>query len=182
MQKKSEKDLEKIEKENSKAVGFTSNKELTILLDDESDDDNSIDSNIQITKPKPKLDKISRHGLHRLKKPRSEKQIEQFKKACEIREQKRQERKSKKEEDKEQQKIMLKQKEDEIKERIKKEMEEKIVKKAISIKKKQIKKEVVLDEISDDDTPIEQIKKMRINKKECPPPKIEIPKPKYYFV
>lgn len=40
----------------------------------------------------------------------------------------------------------------------KKALEEKVVKKAISIKKKQIKKQSALDEISDDDTPIEKIK------------------------
>jgi chromosome segregation ATPase len=39
----------------------------------------------------------------------------------------------------------------------KRHVEEKIVQKALSIKKKQIKKEQVLDEISDDDTPIEEV-------------------------
>ena len=42
----------------------------------------------------------------------------------------------------------------------KKALEEKVVKKAISIKKKQIKKQLALDEISDDDTPIEKIKEV----------------------
>ena len=37
-------------------------------------------------------------------------------------------------------------------------LEEKVVAKAISIKKKQIKKQSALDEISDDDTPIEVVK------------------------
>ena len=35
-------------------------------------------------------------------------------------------------------------------------LEDKVVKKAISIKKKQIKKEATLDEISDDETPIQK--------------------------
>jgi hypothetical protein len=39
-------------------------------------------------------------------------------------------------------------------------LEEKVVKKAISIKKKQIKKQSALDEISDDDTPIEKVKEI----------------------
>jgi hypothetical protein len=39
-------------------------------------------------------------------------------------------------------------------------LEEKVVKKAISIKKKQIKKQSALDEISDDDTPIEKVKEV----------------------
>ena len=42
----------------------------------------------------------------------------------------------------------------------KKALEEKVVKKAISIKKKQIKKQSALDEISDDDTPIEKVKEV----------------------
>ena len=37
-------------------------------------------------------------------------------------------------------------------------MEDKIVKKAISIKKKQILKQKVLDEISDEETPVEEVK------------------------
>ena len=45
------------------------------------------------------------------------------------------------------------------------ELEKKVVKKAISIKKRQIKKQAVLDEISDDDTPIETIRRVR---KEAP--------------
>jgi len=40
----------------------------------------------------------------------------------------------------------------------KKALEEKVVKKAISIKKKQIKKQSALGEISDDDEPIEKVK------------------------
>jgi hypothetical protein len=39
-------------------------------------------------------------------------------------------------------------------------IEAKIVKKAISIKKKEIKKQAALDEISDDDTPIQKIKEI----------------------
>jgi hypothetical protein len=37
-------------------------------------------------------------------------------------------------------------------------LEEKLVKKAIAIKKKQIKKQAILDDISDDETPIEKVK------------------------
>jgi hypothetical protein len=42
----------------------------------------------------------------------------------------------------------------------KKEIEEKIVKKAVAIKKREIKQKAILEEISDDDTPIEEIKKI----------------------
>ena len=58
-------------------------------------------------------------------------------------------------------------------------LEAKIVKKAISIKKKQIKKEAALDEISDDDTPIQKIKQIA---SKIP---IQLPieqKPKYLYV
>lgn len=83
----------------------------------------------------------------------------------------------------------------------KKILEDKIVKKAISIKKKQIKKSTMLDDISDDDTPIEEIKTVMKSKpipkqvvtqvppapKAQPPPPpapkaIEIKKPTFYFV
>lgn len=57
-------------------------------------------------------------------------------------------------------------------------LEEKVVKKAISIKKKQIKKQSALDEISDDDTPIEKVKAIAI-KKIAP---IEKPKPAFNFL
>jgi hypothetical protein len=62
----------------------------------------------------------------------------------------------------------------------KKEIEEKIVQKAISIKKKQIKKEEILDEISDDDTPLEKIKsiikKKPVISKTISIPNIDVPK------
>jgi hypothetical protein len=50
----------------------------------------------------------------------------------------------------------------------KRQLEEKVVNKAISIKKKQLKQEIALDEISDDDTPIEEIKQKVIAKKQAP--------------
>ena len=53
--------------------------------------------------------------------------------------------------------------EDEVQRRLneyKLDVEDKIVKKAISIKKKQIKKEAILDEISDDEDPQESNKRM----------------------
>ena len=56
-------------------------------------------------------------------------------------------------------------------------LEQKIVKKAISIKKKQIKKEAALDEISDDETPIQKIKQIAKRM----PPQVE-QQPKYLYV
>ena len=59
-------------------------------------------------------------------------------------------------------------------------MQDKVVKKAISIKKKQIKKEALLDEISDDETPIQKIKEIA-KKKNHPAPQPE-PANKFIFV
>jgi hypothetical protein len=70
----------------------------------------------------------------------------------------------------------------------KKEIEEKIVKKAIAIKKKQIKAKAILEEISDDDdTPIEEVKKIatKIAVKKAVPVEPEPPKnifQKYKFI
>ena len=69
----------------------------------------------------------------------------------------------------------------------KKQIEEKIVKKAVAIKKKEIKKRAVLDEISDDDTPIEEVKKIakKIPQKTTQPVEPEKPKTifeKYRFI
>jgi len=60
---------------------------------------------------------------------------------------------------------------------LKKELEEKIVQKAIAIKKKQIKKKAVLDIVSDDETPIEEVKKLAMKVK---PAVMELP-PKTIF-
>lgn len=63
-------------------------------------------------------------------------------------------------------------------------LEERIIKKAVSIKKKQIKKQAVLEEISDDDTPMEKIKELA-NKKQIqrlPATEAVNTKPKYVFV
>ena len=79
------------------------------------------------------------------KRERTQKQIEAFNRCIQMKKEK------------------AKQRADEAKrlaEYDKKALEEKVVKKAISIKKKQIKKQLALDEISDDDTPIEKIKEV----------------------
>ena len=96
----------------------------------------------------------------------TEKQLEGMKKGREILQQKHKEKKEKK---------LLEEEEN------KKLLESKIINKAISIKKKQIKKQIALDEISDDDTPIEEIKQKIITKKPVDLPQ-EKPKPKYIFV
>ena len=60
----------------------------------------------------------------------------------------------------------------------KKGLEEKVIRKAVSIKKKEIKRQAILDDISDDDTPMEKIKEIA-TKKNYPPAE---PKSKYIFV
>jgi hypothetical protein len=73
--------------------------------------------------------------------------------------------------------------EDEVQRRLneyKSGVEDKIVKKAISIKKKQIKKEALLEEISDDETPIQKIKE--IAKKKNHPAQQPEPVNKFIFV
>ena len=105
-----------------------------------------------------------------LKRERTAKQIEAFNKAREKMVMNASQRKQSKEE---------------LEIQRKKDLEETIVKKAIAIKKKEIKKKAVLEEISDDETPIEDIEKMKKNfpkrdGNEKPAPVI-VEKPKTFF-
>ena len=61
-------------------------------------------------------------------------------------------------------------------------IEQKIVKKAVSIKKKQIKKEALLEEISDDETPMEKIKEIAKKKNHPAPQQPVNTEPQYIFV
>lgn len=114
------------------------------------------------------------------KKPRTAKQIEAFEKARLTRERNA---------------LARKQMRDEEAIAIRKEVEDKLVKKAIAVKKKQIKQQAVLDEISDDDTPLAEVEKIATRsvaktrlKREvakdfpAPPPTEEPVRPKYYFL
>jgi hypothetical protein len=104
------------------------------------------------------------------KKVMTEKQLEALRKGQETRLLKAQEKR-------EQQK--------QIEEEERRRREDLIVKKALSIKKKQLKKQEILDEISDDETPIEELPKRkpqvpRTEPKQKPQPIQQ--KPKFYFV
>lgn len=66
----------------------------------------------------------------------------------------------------------------EYKKQLAKKTETKIVKKAVGIKKKQIVREEEIDEISEDETPIEVVKEI-IKKRRAPAPKKQLP-PKQY--
>lgn len=113
---------------------------------------NESDNDTPITKPKRQL---------------TEKQLDALKKG-----------QQKRDENREQKKTLQKKIEDEERKRI----EEKLVKKAISIKKKQIKKQAVLDEISDDETPIQKVKELAavVPRSSSAPP--QLPAKKIMFV
>ena len=81
----------------------------------------------------------------KIKKPRSQAQIDAFVKVRAKRDENRVARLKTKEDDAVVQKAQI---------------EEKIVKKAVSIRKKQIVREAVLDDISDEDIPVEIVKKL----------------------
>lgn len=115
------------------------------------------------------------------KKPRTAKQVEAFEKARQTRERNA---------------LARKQSRDEEAIAIRKQVEDKLVRKAIAVKKKQIKQQAVLDDISDDDTPLEEVEKIATRsvtrtklKREVtkdfpapPPPAQEPVTPKYYFL
>ena len=108
----------------------------------------------------------------KVKKPRTQKQIDAFLKVQEKRDANRASRKVEKEEATQIAKSVT---------------EKKIVKKAIALKKKEILKEVILDDMSsDDDVPMEVIKKLQkkyLRKKmEAPVILPEIPKITYKFI
>ena len=109
----------------------------------------------------------------KIKKPRTQKQIEATLKMNDVKKKKAVEHKE----------LQLKQDEEIKKEMNDKaeEIKDKIIKKAIAIKKRQIKKEAVLDEIEDDETPIEEIQKIvkqtRITARNQITPKVKVVTP-----
>jgi len=114
------------------------------------------DKLVEKSEPINAVETIDNTPILKAKKPRTQKQQEAFEKAKAIRDANALKRKEEQ-----------KKKEDEER-RI---AEEKIVKKAIAIKKKQIKKQAVLDEVSDDETPIEKIKEIAMTKADKVPVK-----------
>jgi len=101
------------------------------------------------------------------KRERTEKQLEAFAKAREKMVINLKARKEKEEQD-----AVIK----------KKEIEEKIVKKAVAIKKREIKQKAILDTISDDDTSMEDIKKIASKIKPLEPEKPKTFWEKYKFI
>lgn len=116
-----------------------------ILLADESDDEIQIpkvvQNNDEVAATLTPSSKVDKRKLA-TKGNRSLRQIEAFNKVLEIKRQKTEERKKLK---------------DAEKEEYQKDLEELVVKKAVSIKKKQLKKKAILESISDDEEPIESV-------------------------
>lgn len=123
----------------------------------------------------PLEEKVEDEKVEATKKPRTQKQIDALIKMRLTREENVKSRALEK------QKVM---------EEDKKVIEEKILKKAVSIKKKQIKRDIVLDDITDDDEPIEEIKKKIVKSKKVFAPIEPVPiteperpkRPMIYFV
>lgn len=133
----------------------------------EEDDDNDPVYAVKPDKTIPKVETIIA-----AKKPRTEKQIAVFERAKETARINAENRKIVAEmRAKEQQELT----------------DKKIVQKAISIKKREIKRQAILDSVDDDDTPLEEIKKIvslpakkSLIKEVILPPPVE--KPKYIFI
>lgn len=133
---------------------------------EEKEEETPVMSNI----PDDTEDEEEPKTIQKSKKPRSDKQIAAFAKVIEKRQEKRNER------------ALIRETEQA---KAKAELEEKVMKKAVSIKKKQIKQQIALDDISSDDEAIESIKKKVVASKAkqltvTKEPVKEIPK--YIFV
>lgn len=142
--------------------------ESDILLDDNASQAETEDNEIQALPvkrgkgrpPVPKPDPVYKPRTQpQVKKERTEAQKEATRRMLEARDAKRAERGSVKAV-KEDLKAVRDAEIEKLKEQAVKDYQDSLVRKAISIKKKQIKKQAELDEISEDETPIEEIRKI----------------------
>jgi hypothetical protein len=142
--------------------------ESEILLDDTASQNETEDNEIQMVPvkrgkgrpPVPKPEPVYKPRAEpAVKKERTEAQKEATRRMLEARDAKRAERGSVKAV-KEDLKAVRDAEIEKLKAQAVKDYQDSLVRKAISIKKKQIKKQVELDEISDDDTPIEEIRQI----------------------
>jgi len=122
-------------------------KQLLQLEDEDIGDvgttqDHKEDKPVEITETIKDKELDEEKVVEKPKKKLTEKQLEALKKGQEKRNENRVKNKLEKEKKEEEERKIL---------------EEKLVKKAIAVKKKQIKKQALLDEISDDDTPIQKV-------------------------
>ena len=146
-----------------------SEENLELLTEEVSNEDEPVseDECIQIKKPvKRAVYKKKEPTEPKPKRDRTPAQIAAWEKCLANRTKAREERAKLKEEDA---KRLA-----EYKKQLAKKTETKIVKKAVGIKKKQIVREEEIDEISDDETPIEVVKEI-IKKRRQPAPKKQLP-------
>jgi hypothetical protein len=130
-------------------------------------------------RPRKPVEEVDPDVVPKPKRIQSEKQKENFKKALEARKRNLEARQEERRIAEEEKQIQRAEK--------KKEVERKVLKKAICIKKKEILSQSALDEISDDEIPIEIvekiIKRQRAKKVSPAVPKAVVPTPpKYTFV
>ena len=153
-----------------------------------SDDEDELLFDIEPPEPPPKrgkgrprkpVEEVDPDEIPKPKRIQSEKQKENFRKALEARKRNLEARQ-------EERRIANEEKELQREEK-KKEVERKILKKAVCIKKKEILSQAALDDISDDEIPVEIvekiIKRQRAKKTAPAVPKVAVPPaPKYTFV
>lgn len=151
---------------------------LQELLDLENSNVEDVEEPIEQKNNQPELindtiddkDKSNDITIQKAKKPRTQKQQEAFERAKAIRDANYAKRKEEKRLQEEEERKII---------------EEKLVKKAIAVKKKQIKKQAILDEVSDDETPIQKVKEIAVGKPKVAPttpssvPPPPTPKPNY---
>ena len=146
-----------------------SNEDLEILTEEVIEEEQPVseDECIQVKKPvKKPIYKKKEPAEPKPKRERTEAQKKAWERCLASRQKNREDRKKIQDEDA---KLLA-----EYKKQLAKKTETKIVKKAVNIKKKHIMREEEMDEISDDETPIEVVKEI-IKKRRQPAPKKQLP-------
>ncbi len=150
-----------------------SQEDLEVLTEEVVEEEQVVseDECIQVKKPvKKPIYKKKEPAEPKPKRERTEAQKAAWERCLASRQKNREDRKKVQDEDA---KLLA-----EYKKQLAKKTETKIVKKAVGIKKKQIVREEEIDEISEDETPIEVVKEI-IKKRRQPAPKKQLP-PKQY--
>lgn len=146
-----------------------SQEDLEVLTEEVVEEEQPVseDECIQVKKPvKKPIYKKKEPAEPKPKRERTEAQKKAWEKCLANRQKNREDRKKIQDEDA---KLLA-----EYKKQLAKKTESKIVKKAVGIKKKQIVREEEIDEISEDETPIEVVKEI-IKKRRQPAPKKQLP-------
>jgi hypothetical protein len=146
-----------------------SDEHLEVLTEEVVEEEQVVseDECIQVKKPvKKPIYKKKESAEPKPKRERTEAQKKAWERCLASRQKNREDRKKIQDEDA---KLLA-----EYKKQLAKKTETKIVKKAVNIKKKHIMREEEMDEISDDETPIEVVKEI-IKKRRQPAPKKQLP-------